>query len=83
MPPRNLVYLSGHGAPDPKSGAAYIVPWDGDPNFLETTAYPVSRLYQKLGALKAREIVVALDSCFSGANLARGRRLEPDHGHAR
>lgn len=75
---RVYVYFSGHGAPDPRSGEAYLVPWDGDPNFLETTAYPVKRLYQKLAALRAQEIVVALDSCFSGAGgrsvLPRGAR---------
>lgn len=71
-------YFSGHGAPDVKSGQAYLVPWDGDPNFLETTAYPVKRLYSKLQALKAKRVVVAMDSCFSGAGgrsvLASGAR---------
>jgi uncharacterized caspase-like protein len=71
-------YFSGHGAPDVKTGQAYLVPWDGDPNFLETTAYPVKRLYQKLQALKAKHVLVAMDSCFSGAGgrsvLASGAR---------
>ena len=26
-----FIYYSGHGAPDPISGQAYLVPWDGDP----------------------------------------------------
>ena len=43
-------YYSGHGAPDVKNGQAYLVPWDGDPQFLEFTAYPIKRLYEKLGA---------------------------------
>ncbi len=71
--PRNVgpnstvfVYYSGHGAPDVKSGRSYLVPWDGDPLFLDDTAYPVDRLYQKLGELKAKRVIVALDSCFSG-----------------
>ncbi len=73
-----FVYYSGHGAPDPKSGAAYLVPYDGDPEFLDETAYSLKRLYAKLGALKARRVIVALDSCFSGAGghsvLAKGVR---------
>jgi hypothetical protein len=75
---RVFFYFSGHGAPDPKSGQAYLLPYDGDPSFLENTGYPVQRLYAKLGALKAKEVIVALDSCFSGAGgrsvLAKGAR---------
>lgn len=75
---RVYFYFSGHGAPDTRSGTAYLVPWDGDPNFLETTGYPVKRLYERLAALKAAEVVVAMDACFSGAGgrsvLAKGAR---------
>lgn len=71
-------YFSGHGAPDPASKQAYLVPWDGDPKFLENTGYPIAKLYKSLGALKARKVLVALDSCFSGAGgrsvLAQGTR---------
>ncbi len=59
-------YFSGHGAPS-ESGDAYLVPWDGNPNFLTTTAYPIKKLYAQLGRLKAKQVIVALDSCFSGA----------------
>ena len=73
-----FVYYSGHGAPDPKNGDAYLVPYDGDPEFLEDTAYPLKRLYAKLGELKAKRVIVALDSCFSGVGgrsvLAKGVR---------
>lgn len=62
-----FVYFSGHGAPDPESGQAYLVPWDGDPAYLSRTAYPLKRLYGSLNALKAKRVLVALDSCFSGA----------------
>jgi|CXWL01.1.fsa_nt_gi hypothetical protein len=75
---RVYFYFSGHGAPDVKTGQAYLVPWDGDPNFLDDTAYPVARLYRKLGALPAKQVLVAMDSCFSGAGgrsvLAPGAR---------
>lgn len=73
-----LFYFSGHGAPEPTTGQAYLVPVDGDPAYLEDTGYPVKRLYERLGALKARQVLVALDSCFSGAGgrsvLAPGTR---------
>lgn len=69
------VYYSGHGAPDVKTGEAYLVPWDGDPKFLKSSAYSTKQLYASLGALKAKKIVVALDACFSGAG---GRSVLPD-----
>ncbi|MBI5212768.1 MAG: ankyrin repeat domain-containing protein, partial [Nitrospirae bacterium] len=73
-----VIYYSGHGAPEPKTGDAYIVPFDGDPNYLEDTGYSLKRLYDKLGKLQAAEVVVLLDSCFSGSGgrsvLAKGAR---------
>jgi uncharacterized caspase-like protein len=73
-----IIYYSGHGAPDPTSGEAYIVPYDGDPNYLSVTAYPLNRLYERLAKLQAREVIIILDSCFSGAGgrsvLAKGAR---------
>ena len=75
---RVFFYYSGHGAPDPKSQEAYLLPYDGDPKALEMTAYPLKRLYEKLAALSAKEVTVSLDSCFSGAGgrsvIAQGAR---------
>ena len=75
---RVFVYYSGHGAPEPATGNAYMVPYDGDPEYLQETGYPLSTLYEKLGKLEAREVVVVMDACFSGAGgrsvLARGAR---------
>ncbi|MDD5302188.1 MAG: caspase family protein [Elusimicrobia bacterium] len=62
-----LFYFSGHGAPDAEKGEAYLMPWDADAKFTESTGYPVKRLYAKLNALKARRVLVAMDACFSGA----------------
>jgi hypothetical protein len=73
-----FVYYSGHGTPNPKTMDAYIVPYDGDPAFIEQTGYSLTRMYNTLAKLPAKEIVVALDSCFSGAGgrsvLAAGAR---------
>jgi hypothetical protein len=73
-----FVYFSGHGAPDPKTGGAYLVPYDGDPSFIAETGYSLKRMYDALGKLQAKEIIVALDSCFSGAGgrsvIAKGAR---------
>jgi len=73
-----FVYYSGHGSPNPVTGEAFLVPYDGDPNYLDVTGYPLKRLYEKLGRLQASEVIVVLDSCFSGAGgrsiLAKGAR---------
>lgn len=73
-----FVYFSGHGAPDLKTGSAYLVPYDGDPSFIAETGYSLKRMYDALGKLPAREVIVALDSCFSGAGgrsvIAKGAR---------
>jgi hypothetical protein len=75
---RIFFYYSGHGAPDPATGEAFIVPYDGDPAYLNDTGYPIKRLYEKLGAAKAAEVIVVMDSCFSGSGgrsvLAKGAR---------
>jgi uncharacterized caspase-like protein len=73
-----FVYYAGHGAPDPQSGKSFLVPYDGNPSFLETTAYPLDRLYKSLSQLPTSHIIVVLDSCFSGAGgrsvIAKGTR---------
>ena len=73
-----FIYYSGHGAPNPKTGDAYLVPYDGDPSFIDQTGYSLKRMYDTLGKLPAKNIIVALDSCFSGAGgrsvIAEGTR---------
>jgi len=73
-----FVYYSGHGAPNVKTGDAYLVPYDGDPTFIAETGYSLKKLYDVLGKLPANEVIVALDSCFSGVGgrsvLADGAR---------
>jgi hypothetical protein len=73
-----LIYYSGHGAPNPTTQEGFLVPYDGDPTFLEITGYSLKRLYEQLGKLPAREVLVVLDSCFSGSGgrsvIAKGAR---------
>lgn len=75
---RVFIYYSGHGAPNTRNGDAYLVPFDGDPTFITETGYSLARLYDSLGKLPAKEIIVVLDSCFSGGGgrsvLAKGAK---------
>lgn len=73
-----IVYYSGHGAPDPVTGNSYLLPHDGDPSYLRMTGYPLRRLYDQLAKLNANEVIIVIDSCFSGVGtrsiLAQGSR---------
>jgi len=62
------IYYAGHGAPDIKKNKAYLIPYDGDPNYASQTGYEMNELYEQLGNLGARSTTVFLDACFSGAN---------------
>lgn len=75
---RVYVFFSGHGAPDPESGDAYLVPYDADPAYLKTRGYALKDLYASLGKLQGQQSLVVLDACFSGSGersvLAAGTR---------
>ena len=62
------IYYAGHGAPDIKKNKAYLIPYDGDPNYASQTGYEMDELYEQLGSLGARSTTVFLDACFTGAN---------------
>ncbi len=60
-------YYAGHGAPNTNTNEPFLVPYDGDPNYLTPdNAYRLSDLYYDLANLKARHITLVLDACFSG-----------------
>lgn len=61
-----FVYYAGHGTPNLKTQEAFLVPYDGHPDFT-SKLFPLKRLYAGLNTLEAKEVVVMLDSCFSGA----------------
>jgi len=63
---RVVVYYSGHGAPEPASGEAYLVPYNGDPAYLADTAYPIKKLHEKLAKLTDSRVMLIVDACFSG-----------------
>lgn len=70
---RVFVYFAGHGSPAATAGEAFLVPYEGQPDF-PSKLMPLKSLMASLEKLPAREIVVALDSCFSGAS---GRSILP------
>lgn len=74
---RVFIFFAGHGAPNAK-GESFIVPFDGDPSYIESTGYSLKLLKDNLSLLPTDNIVVAIDSCFSGLGgrsvIAKGAR---------
>lgn len=63
-----FVYYSGHGAPNPETGNAYLLPSDANPSYLSQNGYPLTQLYENLSKLPAQSVTVALEACFSGTS---------------
>jgi|LSQX01.2.fsa_nt_gb hypothetical protein len=63
-----FIYFSGHGVPAPDGKDAYLLPYDGNPNYATNSAYDLNLLYANLAKMKSQHITFFLDSCFSGAN---------------
>lgn len=66
-----LFYYAGHGIPDEKNKEAYLLPVDADGHQV-SFCYPVSKLYQELGSMNAKNVIVFMDACFSGAQRGEG-----------
>ncbi len=60
------VFYSGHGAPDPSTGKAFLLGSDINPNYMSINGYPAQQLYENLAQVPARSVTVVLDACFSG-----------------
>jgi hypothetical protein len=75
---RVFIYFAGHGAPNPETGEGYLIPYDGDPNYTDVTAYPIRALYEAMAKLPSQNVTVTLDACFSGQGsrsiIAQGAR---------
>jgi hypothetical protein len=71
---RVYFFFSGHGAPDASRGTPYLLPYDGDPSFLERTALPLAEVTKALSETKATEVLAFVDACFSGSG---GRSVLP------
>ena len=71
---RIYLFFAGHGAPDPSTGTPYLVPYDGDPAYLDRTALPLAAVTAALSKTRARDVIALVDACFSGSG---GRSVLP------
>jgi hypothetical protein len=77
----NLIfYYAGHGIHDVSSKAAYLLPTDGYGSDA-ASGYKISDIYEKLGNLSAKSVIIFLDACFSGVQ-RNGKMLASVRGIA-
>lgn len=68
---RLVIYYAGHGIPNEKDGAGYLLPVDVAGNDV-SAAYSLASLYAALGKLKTKSITLFMDACFSGTKRGDG-----------
>ncbi|MEK7263225.1 MAG: caspase family protein [Bacteroidota bacterium] len=62
-----FIYYTGHGAPSTQTNEAFFVPYDCDPNFVNSdNAYNMNDFYADIAKLNAKKKFVVIDACFSG-----------------
>ena len=66
-----IVYYAGHGYPDEKTKAPYLIPVDVPISNLNT-AIKLNDVYQKLSKTNAQKITIFLDACFTGGGREEG-----------
>lgn len=76
-----IFYYAGHGIPDEKEKASYLIPTDGFPKDI-TTCFKLGDIYARLGKLKTQNVTVLLDACFSGVKRGSGQALIAARGVA-
>lgn len=69
-----MMYFAGHGAPaadptgrSPDGLQRVLVTRDANPDFLISTAVPMSHFQDVFATIEAEHVIVVLDTCFSGA----------------
>jgi hypothetical protein len=61
-----VFYYAGHGAPTPSGKTTILVPQDSSANIPEDSPFRLSEVYKILLSSRAKQILVVLDTCFSG-----------------
>ena len=71
---RVMFYFAGHGQTEDLPGGrekGYIVPADADAYDWQSTMLPMDQLNRTIKRFKAKHILLAFDSCYSGLGLTR------------
>ncbi len=74
-----IVYYSGLGATDEKSGERYLLPTDATLATLPSTGYNLKQLMGELNNMKTRTTTIIIDAPFNGCD-KNGDKLEANRG---
>ena len=66
-----IIYYAGHGIPNEKDGAGYLLPVDVAGNDV-SSAYSLKALYDSLSKLNVKNVTLFMDACFSGTIRGNG-----------
>lgn len=61
-----FIYYVGHGAPGPNGKSSFLVPVNAAIDAISATGYDTRHLYALGKDLKARNVTIVVDACFSG-----------------
>jgi uncharacterized caspase-like protein len=78
---RMVFYFAGHGQTEDLPGGrerGYLVPVDADEYDWQSTMLPMDKLNQQVKQLRAKHILMAFDSCYSGLGLVRSVARYPN-----
>jgi len=64
-----IIYFTGHGSSIANKG--YLLTYDTEPDIISDTSIPIDRLKKELKEVDAKNKVLFVDSCFSGANFGK------------
>lgn len=78
-----IVFYSGHGALDKKTGSYYLLPHDVNPSEVTSSALSAETFTKALRSIKARRLLVFMDCCHA-AGMATAKdapvlKLPPDY----
>ncbi len=82
---RFIFFFAGHGQTEDRPGGGergYILPSDADAYDWEGTMLPMDRLNREMKNFKAKHILLAFDSCYSGLGLTRAIKRHAQHDAA-
>jgi uncharacterized caspase-like protein len=82
---RVVFYFAGHGQTEDLPGGGergYIVPVDADDYDWQETMLPMDQLNRRIKQFKAKHILMAFDSCYSGLGLVRSIKRPSEQNSA-
>ena len=69
------IFFAGHGLASDDGDTAYLIPYDGAPDFLERTAISRDEVFREVSSVNPRSVTVFLDTCYSGDTRGESRLI--------